>query len=65
MKLLSIDWDYFVQATRTERIELLPDITSETWSYAIVAGIWLSRYSYSKKLSELSIKKEDYKIFNS
>lgn len=45
--VLSIDWDYFINATIEERVTLFPDGGNENLTYAIQNIIWCSRYSES------------------
>lgn len=44
MKILSIDWDYFIGATALERAALMPDGGNENIPQAFQNAIWVSHY---------------------
>ena len=56
-RILSIDWDYFIGATATQRLMLFPDGGNENISYAIQDLIWNSRYA-DPRLKEIGILDE-------
>jgi len=48
-KVLSIDWDYFVNASATDRLMYFPDGNSESISGALSDIIWSTRYNFKGK----------------
>lgn len=44
-RILSIDWDYFINATAVQRVLLFPDGGNENISYTLQDFIWNSHYS--------------------
>lgn len=61
-RILSLDWDYFVNATAAQRYTLFPDGGNENISYELQDFIWNSRYACSPELREIGVLKDDYKI---
>ena len=63
-KILSIDWDYFINATATQRSMLFPDGGNENISYALQDFIWNSHYSSpaSEELRNIGILKREYNL---
>lgn len=68
---LSIDWDYFIDATATERITLFPDGGNEFVSSGLSDIIWSGRYSgsmlsaakgFNRKISDMGVLKEEYDL---
>lgn len=59
-RILSIDWDYFINATATQRALLFPDGGNENISYTLQDFIWDSRYSGSPELKDIDILRDDY-----
>lgn len=59
-RILSIDWDYFINATAIQRGMLFPDGGNENISYALQDFIWDSRYSGSPELKDIGILQDDY-----
>jgi len=51
--ILSIDWDYFADATADERFELFPDGGNERISASLQNIIWISRYADSIMNAEM------------
>lgn len=45
LRILSIDWDYFIDADISQRYQLFPDTPSEKYSEKLQNIIWTSRYS--------------------
>lgn len=45
MRILSIDWDYFIDATATERAALMPDGGNENLPWGIQSTIWVNHYA--------------------
>ena len=60
-KILSLDWDYFVNATAAQRYTLFPDGGNENISYELQDFIWNSHYACSPELREIEVLKDDYK----
>lgn len=54
LKILSIDWDYFIEADINQRYLLFPDTPSENYSEKIQEIIWSSRYT-EPKLNKIPI----------
>lgn len=59
-RILSLDWDYFVNATAKQRALLFPDGGNENISYTLQDFIWNSRYSSSPEIKDISLLTEDY-----
>lgn len=55
LKVLSIDWDYFIDATAGERAVMFPDGGNENLSAAICNYIWAVRYVDNEKLAEVPL----------
>lgn len=45
LNVLSIDWDYFIDATAGERSDLFPDGGNENFPYSLQDIIWSSHYA--------------------
>ena len=60
-RILSLDWDYFVNATAAQRYTLFPDGGNENISYELQDFIWNSHYACSPELREIEVLKDDYK----
>lgn len=68
MKILSIDWDYFIDCTSRERAILFPDGGNEYISPALQMFIWESHYStpdfqrsyVGKSLEEIKVREKDF-----
>ena len=45
MNILSLDWDYFIDATDTERFMMFPDGGNENRNNKLAEFLWTSRYS--------------------
>ena len=66
-RVLSIDWDYFINATAHQRDMLFPDGGNENISYEIQDFIWNSHYSNptnKEELMKLGVLKEEYSILH-
>lgn len=65
-RVLSIDWDYFINATAKQRSYLFPDGCNESISYKLQDFIWNTHYSSSLKneLRSISILKDDYELIH-
>ena len=67
-KILSIDWDYFCDATIEEIMRLFPDGGNENLPLFLSNIIWASRYSSStlmqdeKGLENIEIKKQEFEL---
>lgn len=65
INILSIDWDYFIDATSAQRFELFPDGGNEELALGIQHFIWLSRYADSRikrELNQTDISLEDISL---
>jgi hypothetical protein len=73
MRILSIDWNYFAEATVDERFVLFPDIDNENISTKTINFIWTYKYSNSntlkntrvfniRELSNIPLKEKDFNI---
>lgn len=60
LKILSIDWDYFINATAEERYTLFPDGGNENIPYYIQDIIWTTHYN--GKLENIGVKEEDLEL---
>lgn len=60
LKVLSIDWDYFINATAEERYSLFPDGGNEDIPYYIQDIIWTTHYN--GKLEQIGIKEKDLEL---
>lgn len=58
-RILSVDWDYFINASDEERLALFPDGGNEELSESIKNFIWDSLYR-DPKLKEIGIREDDY-----
>ena len=56
MNILSIDWDYFINATASERFSLFPDGGNENLEMGVLAFVWVSRYADAILSAEFSGK---------
>ena len=61
--ILSIDWDYFIKASDTERGELFPDGGTENIPSSIRDIIWGSRYA-DDRLGNIDVIDEYYEFCN-
>ena len=64
-KILSIDWDYFVEASKDDRMNLFPDVTTGDFSSDIRNIVW-SQYYRDSKIYDVGIKQKEFeniKIF--
>ena len=57
---LSIDWDYFIGCSATDRALLFPDGGNEMISKTIQNFIWNSHYSGSPKIRDINVLRSDY-----
>lgn len=60
MKVLSIDWDYFIDASANERATLFPDGGNEEIPPFLRNIIWATHYN--DKLRSIGIKENDYNV---
>lgn len=60
MKVLSIDWDYFIDATAVQRFSMFPDGGNENVPYYLRNIIWASHYN--GELEKIGIKEKDLEI---
>lgn len=58
MKILSIDWDYFIEATAKQRCTLFPDGGSENIPSYIQKYVWSSHY-INPELENITVKKQE------
>lgn len=63
-RVLSVDWDYFINATAHQRAMLFPDGGNENISYTLQDFIWNSHYSSprSAELRNIGILKREYNL---
>lgn len=59
LRVLSIDWDYLVNATMEERLYMFPDGGNENLPTGILDYIWASRYAENPKLAEIAVDEPD------
>lgn len=55
LKVLSIDWDYFIDASMLERSMMFPDGGNESLSDAIADFVWATRYSGQPLLESVTL----------
>lgn len=61
LKVLSIDWDYLVNATLEQRLLMFPDCCSETMPTVVQDLVWSFRYHEEEELERIEV---DYKALN-
>lgn len=54
-KVLSIDWDYLIDATTKERMTMFPDGGSEALPVMLQDIVWSSRYGENEKLEKIKV----------
>ena len=59
-RILSIDWDYFINATHQQRYMLFPDGGNENLNKELQNFVWGIRYQDSKELESIGILKNEY-----
>lgn len=60
MKILSIDWDYFIDASMSDRASMFPDGGNENLPPYIRDILWVSHYDGN--LEKVNIKQKDFEI---
>lgn len=55
LRVLSIDWDYLINATTEQRMRLFPDGGSENLSVRVQDVVWSLRYGESEELEKIGI----------
>lgn len=65
LRVLSIDWDYFIKATAGERMEMFPDGGNENIPDFLGNIIWSSRYAQNTKLGDIAVDFEALDILKS
>lgn len=55
LNVVSIDWDYLVNASEEERLEMFPDGGNENLPRFVLDMIWMSRYAQHEELSKISV----------
>jgi hypothetical protein len=58
-KFISIDWDFFVDATEDEKLWMFPECGNEYLSYAVQQIIWGNKYVYPE-LVEIGVREPEY-----
>lgn len=59
VRVLSIDWDFFINASESQRNDLFPDSGNEYLSQYLQDYVWKSRYAYSPNLDLIGTKDLD------
>lgn len=59
MKILSIDWDYFINCSASDRAVLFPDGGNERLGIAMSTYVWASRYGYEERLEKIKSRSQD------
>ena len=62
LNVLSIDWDYFIDADGKWRYDHFPDIPNEDYAQSLQYAIWASRYAEDKELIKIGINPLAYDI---
>lgn len=60
MRVLSVDWDYFINATLEQRLMMFPDGGNEKLPDSISDIIWAARYAEQKELSKIGLDNSGY-----
>lgn len=60
LKVLSIDWDYFIDASMEQRCTLFPDGGNENIPYYIRNFLWVTHFN--QELIDIGIKNEEFNI---
>ena len=55
INVLSIDWDYFIDATVKERILYFPDATTDSSSVFLQSLVWANRYVSTPQLRDFNL----------
>ena len=62
LNVLSIDWDYFINANGQWRYDHFPDIPNENYAQSLQDAIWASRYAEDDELLKVGINPLAYDI---
>lgn len=65
MKILSIDWDYFINVDIKTRLSQFPDGGNENLPYFIQNIIWGSKYisnEYTQSIEHVGVREKDYNL---
>ncbi len=62
LNVLSIDWDYFIDATFQQRYLLFPDVQREDFPDETIRLIWAGRYAQQEELEKIKIDPLVYKV---
>lgn len=60
LRVLSLDWDYFIDATMEQRMRLFPDGGNESLIGYLQDFIWASRYAENSELESIKVDHEAY-----
>ena len=58
INVLSVDWDYMVEATSVQRCTLFPDVGNEDVNQSLLDYIWRRLYSYSSEIDSIEVDAE-------
>ena len=56
LNVLSMDWDYFIDADGETRLMHFPDVPSENYSQSLQNIIWMNRYADDETLAKIGCK---------
>ena len=59
MKILSIDWDYFIDCTFTDRVMKFPDGGNENIGIAMSTYIWATRYACCPEIADIKVRSKE------
>lgn len=62
LNVLSIDWDYFIDADGAYRNDHFPDIPNEDYAKSLQDAIWVSRYAEDDTLLKVGVNPAVYKL---
>ena len=62
LNVLSIDWDYFIDANALQRLEHFPDVPNENYAQSVKDAIWTSRYADDGELLKIGINPVAYDV---
>ena len=60
LRVLSVDWDYFIEATMEQRWLMFPDGGNEKLPPALSDTIWAARYAEHDELTKINLDKSGY-----
>ena len=62
MKILSIDWDYFINCSASDRIMKFPDGGNERLGSAMSTYVWGTRYGVCPEIKDIKVRSKELDI---